>query len=186
MLWWAINTICVIIWLIALCRKDQKSPPISLSLHHHHSTTTTLDTLEKPKHTNSGGNVYIPVPQLDRREAPPSMGSSISPSPHKWRGLERGHNQASSSTLNSGGSATQDSFIKKPDVLSTDSAIQSSSLQSSQPSHQASRDSLGYYRRQKVVNPSISSGGSETTTETTERYQTTPLLMSSIGEVSPL
>ena len=96
----------------------------------------------------------------------------------KWRG----HNQASSSTLNSGaGSGTQDSFTKKQDMFSTDSEIQLSSLQSSQPSQQVSRDSLGFYRRQKGINPSISSGGSETTTETTERYQTTPFLQSSVS-----
>ena len=161
-------------------RRDEKCGP----QHHSSPATNTLDTLEmKQRHMDSGGNVYIPVPQHDRRVPPPP---SVSPSVPKWRGLERGHNQASSSTLNSGGSATQDSFTKKQDVLSTDSAIQLSSLQSSQPSQQTSRDSLGCYRRGKVANPSISSGGSETTTETTERYQITPLLMSSIGEVSKL
>jgi hypothetical protein len=161
--------------------KGRKSP-IPPSEGPPSSTPSSISTLEKkPCHVTSG-NIYLPVPQRDHREgpSPTNTGSSGSQSPamKKWKG----HNQASCSTLNSaGGSATQDSYMKKPDILSTtESEIQLSSLQSSQASHQVTRDSLGYYRRQKGINPSISSGGSETTTETTERYQTTPFLQSSL------
>ena len=168
-------------------RKGRKSP-IPPSEGPPSSTPSSISTLEKkPCHVTSG-NIYLPVPQRDHREgpSPTNTGSSGSQSPamKKWKG----HNQASCSTLNSaGGSATQDSYMKKPDILSTtESEIQLSSLQSSQASHQVTRDSLGYYRRQKGINPSISSGGSETTTETTERYQTTPFLQSSVSHTSVL
>lgn len=147
------------------------------------SAASSMEKLQQSRNTQ--GNIYLPVPQHDRKEKVSSaILGNTSPSSNKWR-MERGPNQASSSTLNSGGSATQDSF-KKPYLPSTtDSEIQLSSLQSSQPSQRTSRDSFGYYRRGKVVNPSISSGGSETTTETADRYHTTTsFLTPSIGEVS--
>ena len=134
-------------------RKDQSIIP----------TTLPSNTLDK-QHPIATSNPYIMVQHGG--VGPPSIASSSSPSSKK-RLLERGNNQASSSTLNSGGSATQDSYNKRQqDVLSSGSSnIQLSSLQSSQQGYQTSRDSLGF-RRQKVINPSISS--SEATTETTE------------------
>ena len=64
-------------------------------------------------------------------------------------------------------------------LQSSQQGYQLSSLPSSQQGYQTSRDSLGY-KRQKVINPSISS--SEATTETAEL--TTPFLQPQVEEVS--
>ena len=165
----------------------------SLHTHRHHTIgmpPATLSSLDKPTRPMAASNPYITVPQHDHMDRPPSTASST-PSNHKWP-LDKSNNQVSSSTLNSGGSATQDSLIKKQDIYSTTgSDIQLGSLQSSQQgllsSHSTSRDSLPYYKRHhhnKVMNPSISSGGSEATSDTAERYQTTSFLPPQVEEVS--
>ena len=76
---------------------------------------------------------------------------------------------------------SQDSFIKKSEILSTGSGYLS--LQSSQQetqSYKTSRDSLMHKR--KIPNPSISSGGSGSI-EMTDRYQTQSVLSPPVEEV---
>ena len=142
---------------------------------------------------SASDNSYVDVPPHDNREVPSSTASNSPSLNQRWR-FEKGNNQLSSFTLNSGGSATQqsqDSFGKKHDILSSGSDIQLMSLtpssQQGSHSHRTSKDNIimaSYYRQHKIPNPSISSAGSEaTSTGTTERRQQTPFLSSQAEEV---
>lgn len=126
-------------------------------------------------------NTYTQMPSRQGEEGAPSIASS-SPWNQKRR-LE--NNRGSCSTLNSGSVAqqSQDSFIKKSEILSTGSDYHS--LQSSQQEMQSyrttSRDSLMHKR--KIPNPSISSGGSGSTEMTGYGTQSTCILSPPVEEV---
>ena len=156
---------------------DNKPTPgntYSTPPQHNHPPTTSSTRSDKQWPLEKGHN----------QASSSTLNSGRSATQDKQWPLEKGHNQASSSTLNSGRSATQDSFVKK-DIYSTGSDIQIGSLHSSMHSHRTSKESIGFYRRpHRVVNPSISSGGSEATTEITD--QATPCLSPQIAEVSCL
>ena len=135
--------------------------------------------------------VDVPGPQHISREVPSSTASNSPSLNQRWQ-FEKGNNRLSSITLNSGGSATQqsqDSFGKKHDILSSGSDIQLMSLSPSSQqglhSHRTSKDNImASFYKHKVVSPSISSAGSEaTSTATTERRQQTPYLSSQAEEV---
>ena len=125
-------------------------------------------------------NTYSQMPSRQGEEGAPS---TVSSSPwNQKRRLE--NNRGSCSTLNSGSVAqqSQDSFIKKSEILSTGSDYHS--LQSSQQemqSYRTSRDSLMHKR--KIPNPSISSGGSGSTEMTGFGTQSTCILSPPVEEV---
>ena len=125
-------------------------------------------------------NTYTQIPSRQGEEGAPSTTSS-SPWNQKRR-LE--NNRWSCSTLNSGSVAqqSQDSFIKKSEILSTGSDYHS--LQSSQQemqSYRTSRNSLMH--KWKIPNPSISSGGSGSTEKTGYGTQSTSILSPPVEEV---
>ena len=166
------------LFALFLCFRLQRKDKVPVILATPPSSTKTSPKIPG-KNSVSSLNTYTQIPSRQGEEGAPSTTSS-SPWNQKRR-LE--NSRGSSSTLNSGSVAqqSQDSFIKKSEILSTGSGYLSlQSTQQETQSYRTSRDSLMHKR--KIPNPSISSGGSGSI-EMTDRYQTQSVLSPPVEEV---